>query len=230
VCFPHAGGSASFYAPLARTLAPEFDVLTLNYPGRQDRRAEPVLDDLAELADRIAEVLPPFLDNRQYAFFGHSMGAIAAFEVARRLERTRGTSPVVLWASARRAPSIPAGTRVHLLDDDGIIAVMKQLSGTPAMLFDEEELIRWALPAVRGDYRAIETYCAAPDATVTCPISVFVGDDDPITSVEQAAAWRRHTTGQFALSVFSGGHFYLTDHSELVVAGIRARLSAKALE
>lgn len=230
VCFPHAGGSASFYAPFARALAPRFDVLAVNCPGRQDRRAEPVIDDLAELADRIAEILPPFINDRRYAFFGHSMGAIAAFEVARRLECTEGTPPVVLWASARRAPSIPAGTAVHLLDDDGLVAVMKQLSGTPATLFDEEELIRWVLPAVRGDYQAIETYCCAPDATVTCPISVFVGDDDPITSADQAAAWQRHTTGEFALRVFSGGHFYLTDHGALILADIRARLSSPVLE
>lgn len=230
VCFPHAGGSASFYAPLARALAPRFDVLAVNYPGRQDRRAEPVVDDLAQLADQIAGILPPFIDGRRYAFFGHSMGAVAAFEVSRRLERTHGTSPAILWASARRAPSIPAGTRVHLLDDDGLVAVMKQLSGTPATLFAEEELIRWVLPAIRGDYRAIETYCCAPDVMVTCPISVFVGADDPITSVEQAAAWQRHTAGEFALRVFSGGHFYLADHSALIVAHIRAQLSSAVPE
>jgi surfactin synthase thioesterase subunit len=227
VCFPHAGGSASFYAPLARTLAPDLDVLTLNYPGRQARRAEPVVDDIAQLADRIAEVLPPFISDRTYAFFGHSMGAVVAFEVACRLEHAQGTSPAMLWASARRAPSIPDGTSVHLLDDDSLVAVMKRLSGTPATLFDEEELIRWALPAVRGDYRAIETYRCVPGATVSCPISVLVGDGDPITSVEQAAAWQRHTAGEFALCVLPGGHFYLADHGELVVARIRAQLSSK---
>ena len=116
VCFPHAGGSASFYFPGSAALADGCDVSALQYPGRQDRRHEPNVDDIGVLADRIAPVLEPLFD-RPVVFFGHSMGAVLAFEVARRLE-ARGHEPALLFASGRRAPSTVREENVHQRDDD----------------------------------------------------------------------------------------------------------------
>jgi surfactin synthase thioesterase subunit len=155
VCFPHAGGAASFFFPLSERLSTA-DVLAVQYPGRQDRRHEALIHDIDTLADRIVAALrteagaPPVL-------FGHSMGAIVAFEVARRLDRA-GTPPQALIASGSRAPSIPRSEGVHLRDDNGVLAAIKQLNGTDSAFLGDEELTRMILPAVRGDYPALETY------------------------------------------------------------------------
>ncbi|MFC5751448.1 thioesterase II family protein [Actinomadura rugatobispora] len=216
VCFPHAGGSASFYHPVSAALAPGIEVLTVQYPGRQDRRAEQPITDIGELADGVFAALRPWLDggppsggDRKVALFGHSMGAIVAFEVARRMER-EFRAPSLLVASGRRAPSRYRQEAVHRRDDAGIIAEITRLSGTDPRLLDETEMLRAALPAIRGDYQAVETYVSDPGAALACPVTVFVGDDDPMVTLEEANAWRGHTTAGFDLHVFKGGHFYLT--------------------
>jgi surfactin synthase thioesterase subunit len=210
VCFPHAGGSASFYHPVSARFAPAAEVLSLQYPGRQDRRKEPCVEDLGRLADLIAERLLA-LDDRPCVFFGHSMGAALAFETAWRLER-KDAGPRTVIASGRRGPSTTRAEEVHLRDDDGIVAEMRRLNGTAAGVLGDEEILRMALPALRGDYRAIETYSCPPERTVRCGITVLTGDGDPLTTVEEAERWRDHTEGPFRLRVFTGGHFFLTQH------------------
>ncbi|MER0242931.1 alpha/beta fold hydrolase [Streptomyces sp. HSW2009] len=218
VCFPHAGGSASFYFPVSAALASDADVVAIQYPGRQDRRHEPNVEDLNALADRIAPVVAPLFD-RPVVFFGHSMGAVLAFEVARRLQGD-GHVPAKLFASGRRAPSTRRAENVHQRDDDGIVAEMKAMSGTDAQVLGDEELLRMVLPAIRSDYRAIETY-APVETTVDCPITALVGDADPKTTIPEAEAWGGHTTAEFATEVFGGGHFYLSPRAAEVIALVR---------
>ncbi|WP_084960285.1 thioesterase II family protein [Thermoactinospora rubra] len=214
VCLPHAGGSAPYYFPMSKALAPEFEVLAVQYPGRQDRRAEPCIDSITELADHVARELREWID-RPMTLFGHSMGATLAFEVARRLE---GEAPLLgVIASGRCAPSRGRGERVHLLDDRLIVEELRALSGTDARLLGDEEVIRMIMPAIRSDYRAAETYRCAPGVTIPYPVLAMVGDSDDRTSVEEAAAWAEHTTSSFELRVFPGGHFYLNDHAAAVV-------------
>ncbi|MER6254506.1 alpha/beta fold hydrolase [Streptomyces sp. NPDC001584] len=216
VCFPHAGGSATFYFPVAQALAPGLDVLAVQYPGRQDRRAETCLDDIYELADQVTEALLPWTD-RPLALFGHSMGATVAYEVARNLER-RGVAPLGLLASGRRAPSCRRDEYVHQRDDEGLVAALKELSGTDAAVLGDEELLRMVLPAVRGDYKAVETYRHREGTRLGCPVTVLVGDSDPVTSLEEAAAWAEHTTGPCEVEVFAdGGHFYLNSQAKEVL-------------
>ncbi|MFJ6619293.1 thioesterase II family protein [Kitasatospora sp. NPDC091335] len=216
VCLPHAGGSASYYFPMSRALTPRADVIAVQYPGRQDRRAEPCITDVGELADAIAAELKGHLDL-PLVLFGHSFGAMLAFEVARRLEQDGHTGPLHVVASGRRAPSTHREESVHTRDDDGVIAEMRLLSGTDARLLADEELMRMALPAIRGDYTAVETYRAEPGASTRAPITVLTGDADPRTSATEAAAWQDHTSGGFALHTFPGGHFFLGDHADDVV-------------
>ncbi|MGW5645337.1 thioesterase II family protein [Saccharopolyspora sp. NPDC003752] len=219
VALPHAGGSASFYFPLSRALAPRVEVLSVQYPGRQDRLAERCIDDIGELADRLAAELRPWAD-RPLALFGHSMGAAVGFEVARRLE----VAPIRLIASGRRAPSTHRDEWVHLHDDDGLVTDLRKLSGTAADVLGDEELLRMILPAVRSDYRAAETYRGEPGAKVACPITVLLGDDDPKVTLAEAEAWREHTDAEVDLRVFPGGHFYLVEHQAGVLAVLDERL------
>ncbi|WP_199443616.1 thioesterase II family protein [Umezawaea beigongshangensis] len=221
VCLPHAGGAASFYVPFCRALAPVADVVAVQYPGRQERRLEPCVTDLAELADLVAEALADRLD-RPTALFGHSMGATLAFELARRL-------PVAhVFASARRAPSRWRDEPVRVRDDAQLIAEVVALGGSSAELMADEDVVSMVLPALRGDYHAVETYRWTPEPPLTVPLTVLVGDDDPKVSPEEARAWEEHTTGEVDLRVFSGGHFYLVDHQPEVVDLVGDRLRALA--
>ncbi|MEU8976429.1 alpha/beta fold hydrolase [Streptomyces monashensis] len=225
VCFPHAGGSASFYLPVAAALSPGVEVAAIQYPGRQDRRHEPGPASVAELADQVSAALADWDDDRPVTFFGHSMGAVVAFEVTRRIERT-GSGPVRLFASGRRAPSRVRDEHVHTLDDDGVIAELRALAGTDAQVLQDEELLRMVLPAIRSDYRAVETYRSAPGATVRCPVTVLTGDADPRTSLEEARAWSEHTESEYDLRVFSGGHFFLSERPAEVLAVLREHFTA----
>jgi surfactin synthase thioesterase subunit len=224
VCFPHAGGSATFYFPVSRALSPSVDVLAIQYPGRQDRHTEPCIDDMATLADLVTDELGPWLD-RPVTLFGHSMGATLAFEVARRLEAA-GTTPLGLFASGRGAPTRQRDERTHLVTDDRLLAELRRLSGTEARMLDDQELVRMILPALRSDYRAVETYRYRSGPQLRCPVLALVGDADPKVTIDEARSWAEHTTGRFTLRVFPGGHFYLNDHAPAVLAAISAYIAA----
>ncbi|MEU1817211.1 alpha/beta fold hydrolase [Streptomyces roseifaciens] len=226
VCLPHAGGAASYFFPVSKALSPAVDVLAVQYPGRQDRRTDPCVDNLAELADLTTEALLPWTD-RPLALFGHSMGATLAYEVALRLEE-RGIKPTVLFASGRRAPSRHREETVHQRDDQGLIEELRALSGTDTQMLDDKEVLQMVLPALRADYRAIETHHARPGLRVNCPVHALTGDDDPKATVDEVQDWEHHTTASFAISVFPGGHFYLNDHAQEIVGVISDAIAAPA--
>jgi surfactin synthase thioesterase subunit len=224
VCLPHAGGSAPFFLPVAAELSPAFDVVAIQYPGRQDRRTEQPTGDMMVLADRLYDILrrqPPL----PLIIFGHSLGAILAFEVTRRLEAD-GQAPVRVFASGRRAPSAYRDENIHLRDDAGILAEVRMLNGTASTVLGDDEMMRAALPALRADYQAAETYRCAADVTIGCPITVLTGDSDPKTTLDEAKAWAQHTTGSFDIQVYSGGHFFLTDHGGQIIELLRQHLQA----
>lgn len=225
VCFPHAGGSASFYFPMSQRLMDRIEVLSLQYPGRQDRRFEPCIDDIGKLATEVFGELRPWLD-KPVAFFGHSMGAILAFEVILRMENELGTRPIRLFASGRRSPASLRDENVHQCNDEGILAEMTRMGGSDSRVLGDPELLRMILPAIRSDYKAIETYRPLPGASVRCPIDVLVGDGDPKTTIDEARAWKDHTTAGSDLHVFAGGHFYLAQHQADVINLVADRISA----
>ncbi|MGA4844503.1 thioesterase II family protein [Streptomyces sp. G45] len=219
VCFPHAGGAASYFYALSEALAPGLDVLTVQYPGRQDRRAEGCVENFAQLADLTYAALRRADDGRPTVFFGHSMGSILAFEVARRYQDDTGAPPAWLLASGYPAPSRLRGGTVHRRDEAGLIEELRSVGGTDPVYLENKHLRTAILEAVRGDYTAIETHPRVTGVRLDCPLTMLLGDDDPHTTVAEAEAWRDHTTGAFALRVFEGGHFYLDEYGE-DVAGI----------
>jgi pyochelin biosynthetic protein PchC len=223
ICFPHAGGSASYYFPVSRALSPTVDVLAIQYPGRQDRRTERCVEDIRELADLVVAELAEWTD-RPIMLFGHSLGATLAFEVALRLQ-DRGVTPLGLFASGRRAPSCHRAESVHLSDDDHLVDTLKRMSGTDSRTLGDEEMLRLILPAVRSDYKAAETYRYQPSPRLRCPVVALIGDDDPEVTVDEARAWREHTSAEFAMKVFSGGHFYLNEHAAGVMSEITGHIT-----
>lgn len=219
VCFPHAGGAASSFAALARGLPAEIDTVAVQYPGRQDRHAEPPVPSVDRLADRVADVLADRTSTLPMVFLGHSMGAMVAYEVIRRLA-PRGAGPAGLIASAARAPALSQGSGVPDGGDQAILAELRHLSGTDDLVFENEELLGAVLPALRNDYAALAAYRPSPSATVDCPIGIFVGDSDPLVSLDQASAWSAVTTAESSLHVFPGGHFYLTEPGSTAIGAV----------
>ncbi|MFI0777848.1 thioesterase II family protein [Streptomyces sp. NPDC021212] len=216
VCLPHAGGSAHAYFPLSEGLIPSVEVLSVQYPGRQDRRWEPPATSVEELARSVATALRGTLE-RPVALFGHSMGGAVAFELARILER-EGVTPVGLFVSARRAPSRHRyDPDARLPSDDEVKAEVRRLSGADAAILEDAGLLDAFLPVIRADYAVAGGYRGAADARVGCPVTVLVGDADPETTDEEARAWRDHTTGAFTLHRYPGGHFYIEQHRAAVI-------------
>ncbi|RKN41186.1 thioesterase II family protein [Streptomyces hoynatensis] len=230
VCFPHAGGSASWYHPMSATLSPGLEVYAVQYPARQDRRTEAADYEIGDLAESIAEAVAKGLlegPRRPLLFFGHSMGAVLGFETARALARRGLSGPDHLVASGRRSPTTHREERVHQRDDAGVLRELRELDGTDGRLLQDEEIVRMAMPSIRADYRAIETYRPRDATPVSCPITVLTGDADPKTTVEEALAWKELTTGGFASKVFPGGHFFLVQHQQAVYELLRS-LAAEA--
>ncbi len=228
ICFPHAGGSAISFGPLARTLGPRFRVLGVQYPGRQDRRHEPLLDSVADLvAGALPEIRESIPGTAGYSLFGHSMGAAVAFETCRRLEQERVTPPGALFVSGRIAPSRKTSHAVHRYSDPELIRHLLDFGGTPAALLEDPDFRPLILSVTRSDYRAIETYSCAPDSTVGTPLVALVGDNDPATSEADLKEWQAHTTGPFTQTSFPGGHFYIDANSHGVAELIRDQRDCK---
>ncbi|MFF8867304.1 thioesterase II family protein [Streptomyces sp. NPDC015139] len=227
VCLPHAGGTAHAYRPLAEALGPGTQVLAAQYPGRHDRLGEPPLGNLNMMAGHLAAALSTSRDA-PLALFGHSFGALLAYEVAARLQAT-GPAPVHLFVSAAPPPSSPRDAGVHLRDDDGVIAELDRIAGTTVRSAGEEAVLRLLLPAIRADYRAFETY-RDPGHTLTCPVTVLLGATDPLVTPGRAGAWARHTAGPCALRTLPGGHFYLTEpgNTARLARTVSAQLTASA--
>lgn len=224
LCLPHAGGAASYFFGVSKALAPEIDVLAVQYPGRHERLHEPALRSVHDLADQLVAAIEP-LTNRPITLFGHSLGATLGFEVALRLERA-GSKPTALFASGRTAPSRARREWTHQRDDTGLLAEVRALGGTDAALLDDPELRSLVLPAIRGDYVAAETYTYRPGPRLSCPVVAMVGDDDPRVTLDEARAWGEHTAGEFELVVFPGGHFYLNDRVPDILDRIRRHTSS----
>jgi surfactin synthase thioesterase subunit len=219
ICLPHAGGSATYFRPLSAMVSPAVEVLSVQYPGRQDRRAERPLETITGLAEEILATLRTYRDRR-LVLFGHSMGACVGYEIARRMAREPSCTLLGLIASGRCAPSRTRNNGVHLRDDEGVISEIRALNGTDASWLTDDDMIRMILPAVRSDYQAVETYAFESGPPLQVPVSVLVGDADPQVTVAEADDWRGFTAKKFRMRTFPGGHFYLADRQPEVATAI----------
>ncbi|MFJ9536542.1 thioesterase II family protein [Streptomyces sp. NPDC101225] len=227
VCFPHAGGSATAFKDLAQRLPAGFDVLCVQYPGRQDRYHEEPFTAVAPLVEAVAAELAGEIaaaPGRPYALFGHSMGALLAFETARVLAgRGELPQPRRLFLSGRGGPAT-GRVPYHLFDDSDVLADVRRLGGTDQAMLEDPDLLELVLPALRADYRALGTYRWQGGAPLATPVTALTGDSDPMMSVEDADTWQAHTSGDFTVQVFPGGHFYLFDQLDAVAAAVTGDL------
>lgn len=181
------------------------EVLAVQYPGRQDRFGEPCLESIEALADAVHAALALEWTATPLALFGHSMGALVAYELARRIEHGGGTV-AMLAVSGRAGPSVhpEAGP----VGDTQLIEEVRALGGTANRLLDDPDLFQLALPALRADFHAARTYRAPSGPPLRCPVLAVRGVDDPRVTAAGATAWRSTTSGSFTLHTLPGGHFY----------------------
>lgn len=226
VCFPHAGGTAATFQGWPARLPPGVETLVVQYPGRQERMAEPCIEDMAETADRVAEELAPHLDL-PLTFFGHSMGSGLAYEVARRLERDHAVVVTRVFVSARTAPHHVHGEKRHLLPDEELVASMRALGGPDAEVYDHVQLLPLILPPLRADLRLLDAY--RPDREslprIQAPVTAWGGDSDHTCPTADLSLWQELTTADCEVRVYPGGHHFLRTNEADVVGVVSKHLA-----
>jgi medium-chain acyl-[acyl-carrier-protein] hydrolase len=206
-CFPYVGGGSSIYRDWVDDRDAQLDIVPLELPGRDKRLWEEPYSRLPPLVEALADALP---QDKPFAFFGHSMGALVAFELARELERRGLGLPSSLFVSGSSAPQIPLRTSPrHLLSDTELLAELHNLGGTSEEILQDSEMMGLFLPTIRADFAVVETYQYVQSNTLHCPMVVFHGDQDHESTREDALAWRLQTSSTFRLHTFRGGHFFL---------------------
>jgi surfactin synthase thioesterase subunit len=209
------------YCTWPERLPEGIEVWGLQPPGRENRLDEPAFADVRALVADAASALEPLLDDRPFAFVGHSMGALVAFELTRELRRRRRPLPRRLFVSGRPAPQArPTGPIRCRLPDPMFLSTVQQMN--TALASDDEylEAIRFMLPTLRADFTLCEQYEYVEEPPLPCDLSVWGGDTDPETTVVQLCEWREQTTGDFALRTFSGDHFFLMTQRKIVLRAL----------
>jgi medium-chain acyl-[acyl-carrier-protein] hydrolase len=223
-CFPYAGSGAGVFRSWSDGLDQRIEVRAIVPPGRERRFVEPALDAVTVMADGLLPALLPALDP-PFALFGHSLGAMLAYETARRLTAA-GQAPVHLMVSASRAPHHPKdGIQYHRLPDAEFLPAVSGLGGTPPELTESAELVELMLPTLRADFTAAETYSQEPDPPLPCPITAFAGSDDPVVSGAGVQAWAAHSGAGFRAHVLPGDHFFIATARSALLELIEGELT-----
>lgn len=208
-CFPYAGGGTALFASWRRGLPDFVGVSAIRPPGREIRLHEKPITDLRRMAEGVADALEPELE-RPFAFFGHSMGGLLAFEVVRELRRREWPQPTRLFISASRAPSTPRGGRpFHRLANPDLLQQLRWLNGTPLRVLEDAGLMDIFLPTIRADFKAVETHAFEREPALSIPISCFAGADDTLVPRSTVEPWRLETDAAFTLKVVAGSHFFV---------------------
>lgn len=220
VVFPHAGAAAASYRTLATALAAGGNTFIVQYPQRADRLCEPAPETVHDLARGLFEA-GPWCQVAPLRLFGHSMGAVVAFEFA-RIAEAHGAAVRKLWVSAGPAPCVVAGMPELPTSDDGLLADIADLGGTDPELLADEEFAELLTTAARADYQAFNRYHRAPDVRIRADTHVLGARDDHRVDVASLRQWENHTAGSFELSFYDGGHFYVNEHIDAVAARVNA--------
>ena len=226
-CFPYAGGGASSYRRFGTYLPEDIDVWAVQLPGREERFLERPVERLDALLDMLVAETSAHGET-PFAFFGHSMGAVIAWELARRLSADDARRLRHVFLSGSRAPQFRhAGmARLHLLPGAELVDAIRALGGTPEDVLADAELMRLLLPVLRADFALLASHSFCLDQPIHVPMTIFGGDDDPRVRPEHLAGWRSLTAYRFSLRLFSGDHFFLHTQREPLLRHIGSELLA----
>lgn len=225
-CFPYAGGSASVFRGWGAALDPRIEAVALQLPGRGTRLQEAPLVDFNLLVHLATEAVVAAAGAQRFAFFGHSMGALLMFEVARRLQAQGARAPECVFASGRRAPHLPpARPRATPQSDAGFVEELRRLDGTPREILDNPELLALLMPAIRADFALLDRWRFTPSLPLDLPLVALAGRSDAHVDVPGVAEWAAWTHGPFELLTYAGGHFFLHEHEREVVRDVSERLA-----
>lgn len=220
-CFPYAGGSATIFKPWVDLLPPSIEIQTLQLPGRPGRMNEAPVDEIDPIVEAATEAIEPLTDV-PYAFYGHSMGSLVAYEVTKRVWEEYRHGPTHLFVAARRAPHmISRNQTLHVQPAEKVRDFLKTLRVVPAEVLDNKELMELLLPALRADLKLDGMYDYQPGTGVACPIVAFTGQDDEYVYRDEISGWSMHAGGGFDLRVLPGDHFFM-DHPKHRLALIKA--------
>lgn len=224
-CLPHAGASAASFAGWQRIAGSAITICPVQPPGRAERFREAPYRDVAAFVDGLIADLGHQFRGR-YALFGHSMGALVVFELARRLRSTGAEQPLHLFVSGRPAPQL-ADRRLALRDlpTNQLIGELRRIGGTPDMLLRDPELLEAFLPLMRADFAVNEDYRYREEDPMAVPLTAFGGRVDPRADESELRAWAAQTSGRFDCHVYPGGHFFAERHADHMLDIIRAELS-----
>jgi medium-chain acyl-[acyl-carrier-protein] hydrolase len=230
LCLPYAGAGASAYRSWAKALPSEVELYALQLPGREARRREAPytqLEPLIEILARLVAGLPPL----PLVLFGHSLGAIIGFELARSLRRQYGINPVHMFIAGQAAPQLPSSAQqIHLLPDGEFIQRLREYNGTPEEILQHTEILQMLLPALRADFAICENYAYYHDEPLDCPVSVFGSSDDSQVSQEDLLAWSSQTSQSMTFHLLKGDHFFVHQARESLLTIIVQILQAHLQE
>lgn len=218
-CLPYAGGGASIYRQWAAAFPDDAGMYPIQLPGRESRIAESPLRDMHEMVAAICGAIVPYL-RCPFIFFGHSLGARVAFELARYLRSKWKIQPCHLIVSGSRAPHIPEPKPLHHLPDEALVKELRRFSGTTEAVLQNRELMALFIPILRADFTVDETNAYADDDPLDCPISAFGGTADPEAKREEIEAWAWHTNGEFTLKWIKGDHFFIQTERDFLLQSV----------
>lgn len=210
-CLPHSGGSTALFQQWPAALPKGVELVAVQLPGRGLRFRETPYERLEPLVQDLTVALRSQLDGAPFAFFGHSLGGLLAFELTHAFH-PEALQPQALFVSACHAPQLlPTGEQLHALPRPEMLQALKRINGTPPELFAEKELLDLVLPTLRADMAVYETYAYRPRPPLTCPLMVCGGRDDARVTPQELQAWREQAAAHFEFHLFNGDHFYLNE-------------------
>jgi surfactin synthase thioesterase subunit len=220
-CLPFAGGGPAAFRLWPQSLPDDVEVQAVRLPGRSPASREPMLDSAAAVVTALLPAIEALADL-PYAIFGHSMGALLAFELTVALEAAAENPPQWLFVSGRAAPDEPSsGRSTHALPDDLFLEELdRSYGGIPAVVRNEPDLLALLLPALRADVRIYETYAPLTGRRVACPVRVYGGVDDRHPRPSELEGWQRVAARDISVRTFTGDHFYLNDARQELTADI----------
>lgn len=227
ICLAHAGGSASSYLRWSSRFDSSLKLVPLEYAGRGIRSNEPLYENMDEtVADLIQMLKPQLADRIPYVLFGHSLGALVAYELAYALQQARLLGPSILILSGKNPPHLHSRNKRHLLPDAEFHQELASMGGTPSELLEDSSFAEYFMPIARSDFKLVETYrLEAGRPKLHTNICVLNGMEDDFVDLKEMEGWGRYCEGEFWQQQFPGGHFYLHEHIEQVAVYLKRLLA-----